>query len=132
MPRGRPPLSRGTKNRKKEFDERLSAYSLSALDNVIDIADKAYNTETRLKANIFLLDKALGKSYALNGEEKHNNELNELTVNIVTVGKEHGLTQKEEQDIYKAEQGIEFTNPDDFEEWKTDDSDWGNDVYDAD
>ena len=52
MPRGRPPLSRGTKNRKKEFDERLSAYSLSALDNVIDIADKAYNTETRLKANI--------------------------------------------------------------------------------
>ena len=56
MPRGRPPLSRGTKNRKKEFDERLSAYSLSALDNVIDIADKAYNTETRLKANIFLLD----------------------------------------------------------------------------
>lgn len=40
MPRGRPPLSRGTKNRKKEFDERLSAYSLSALDNVIDIADK--------------------------------------------------------------------------------------------
>lgn len=31
MPRGRPPLSRGTKNRKKEFDERLSAYSLSAM-----------------------------------------------------------------------------------------------------
>lgn len=113
MPRGRPPLSRGTKNRKKEFDERLSAYSLSALDNVIDIADKAYNTETRLKANIFLLDKALGKSYALNGEENHNNE---LTVNVVSVGKEHNLTLKEEQDIWKAEQGQEFTKPDDFED----------------
>ena len=124
MPRGRPPLSRGTKNRKKEFDERLSAYSLSALDNVIDIADKAYNTETRLKANIFLLDKALGKSYALNGEENHNNE---LTVNVVSVGKEHNLTLKEEQDIWKAEQGLEFTKPDDMEEWNTED-----DVYDAD
>lgn len=124
MPRGRPPLSRGTKNRKKEFDERLSAYSLSALDNVIDIADKAYNTETRLKANIFLLDKALGKSYALNGEENHNNE---LTVHLVTVGKEHNLTLKEEQDIWKAEQGLEFTKPDDMEEWNTED-----DVYDAD
>lgn len=129
MPRGRPPLSRGTKNRKKEFDERLSAYSLSALDNVIDIADKAYNTETRLKANIFLLDKALGKSYALNGEENHNNE---LTVNIVSVGNQHTLTQKEEQDIWKAEQGLEFTKPDDMEEWETEDNDWGNDVYDAD
>ena len=129
MPRGRPPLSRGTKNRKKEFDERLSAYSLSALDNVIDIADKAYNTETRLKANIFLLDKALGKSYALNGEENHNNE---LTVHLVTVGEQRTLTEQEEQDIYNAEQGIEFVNPDDMEEWNTEDDDWGNDVYDAD
>lgn len=125
MPRGRPPLSRGTKNRKKEFDERLSAYSLSALDNVIDIADKAYNTETRLKANIFLLDKALGKSYALNGEENHNNE---LTVHLVTVGEQYTPTEQEKQDIYKAEQGQEFTKPDDFEDWETED----NDVYDAD
>lgn len=125
MPRGRPPLSRGTKNRKKEFDERLSAYSLSALDNVIDIADKAYNTETRLKANIFLLDKALGKSYALNGEENHNNE---LTVHLVTVGEQYTPTEQEKQDIYKAEQGQEFTKPDDFEDWETE----GNDVYDAD
>ena len=91
MPRGRPPLSRGTKNRKKEFDERLSAYSLSALDNVIDIADKAYNTETRLKANIFLLDKALGKSYALNGEENHNNE---LTVHLVSENPNFGIFTK--------------------------------------
>lgn len=129
MPRGRPPLSRGTKNRKKEFDERLSAYSLSALDNVIDIADKAYNTETRLKANIFLLDKALGKSYALNGEENHNNE---LTVHLVTVGEQYTPTEQEKQDIWKAEQGLEFTKPDDMEDWETEDNDWGNDVYDAD
>lgn len=65
---------------------------------------------------------------ALNGEENHNKE---LTVNIVTVGKEHGLTQKEEQDIWKAEQGQEFTKPDDFEEWNTEDDDWENDIYDV-
>ena len=46
MPRGRPVLSRGTKQRKKEFDSKLSAYSLTALNNVIEIAEKAFNTET--------------------------------------------------------------------------------------
>ena len=65
----------------------------------------------------------------MNGEENHNNE---LTVHLVTVGKEHNLTLKEEQDIWKAEQGQEFTKPDDLEEWETEDNDWGNDVYDAD
>ena len=44
MPRGRPVLSRGTKQRKKEFDSKLSAYSLTALNNVIEIAEKAFNT----------------------------------------------------------------------------------------
>ena len=43
MPRGRPVLSRGTKQRKKEFDSKLSAYSLTALNNVIEIAEKAFN-----------------------------------------------------------------------------------------
>ena len=40
MPRGRPVLSRGTKQRKKEFDSKLSAYSLTALNTVIEIAEK--------------------------------------------------------------------------------------------
>lgn len=42
MPRGRPVLSRGTKQRKKEFDSKLSAYSLTALNNVIEIAEACY------------------------------------------------------------------------------------------
>mgnify|MGYP007028835002 FL=1 len=49
-----------------------------------------------------------------------------------TVGEQYTPTEQEKQDIYKAEQGQEFTKPDDFEDWETEDNDWGNDVYDAD
>lgn len=47
----------------------------------------------------------------------------------------HCAKEKEEkqysywkQDIWKAEQGQEFTKPDDFEEWNTEDDDWENDI----
>lgn len=84
MPRGRPPLSRGTKQRKKEFDSRLSAYSLTALNNVIEIAEKAFNAETRLRANTYILDHAYGKEYKVfkPEQEQTDNEMR-IKLNIV-------------------------------------------------
>ncbi len=84
MPRGRPPLSRGTKQRKKEFDSRLSAYSLTALNNVIEIAEKAFNTETRLRANTYILDHTYGKDYAVvKPEEEQTDTEMRIKLNIV-------------------------------------------------
>lgn len=39
--RGRPPMSRGTKQRKKDFDYKLKCYSTQALDNVIHLPEDA-------------------------------------------------------------------------------------------
>ena len=84
MPRGRPVLSRGTKQRKKEFDSRLSAYSLTALNNVIEIAEKAFNTETRLRANTYILDHTYGKDYTVFKQEQEQSDTEmKIRLNIV-------------------------------------------------
>lgn len=84
MPRGRPPLSRGTKQRKQEFDSRLSAYSLTALNNVIKIAEKAFSAETRLRANTYILDHAYGKDYTVfKPEEEQSDTEMKIRLNIV-------------------------------------------------
>lgn len=84
MPRGRPVLSKGTKQRKKEFDSRLSAYSLTALNNVIEIAEKAFNTETRLRANTYILDHTYGKDYTVvKPEEEQTDTEMRIKLNIV-------------------------------------------------
>ena len=84
MPRGRPPLSRGPKQRKQEFDSRLSAYSLTALNNVIKIAEKAFSAETRLRANTYILDHAYGKDYTVfKPEEEQSDTEMKIRLNIV-------------------------------------------------
>lgn len=63
--RGRPNICRGTKQRKQDFNSKLKAYSPTALDNVIKIAESSFSAETKLKANIFLIEKAVGKNYSV-------------------------------------------------------------------
>ena len=76
--------SRGTKQRKKEFDSKLSAYSLTALNNVIEIAEKAFNTETRLRANTYILDHAYGKDYTVFKQEQEQSDTEmKIKLNIV-------------------------------------------------
>ena len=47
--RGRPPMSRGTKQRKKDFDYKLKCYSTQALDNVIHLAESACRNKAKSK-----------------------------------------------------------------------------------
>ena len=46
--RGRPKMCRGTKQRKQDFNSKLKAYSPTALDNVIKIAETSFSAETKL------------------------------------------------------------------------------------
>ena len=115
--RGRPNLCRGTKERKKIFDNRLQGYSLQALENVIHIAESAYDVNTKLKANCYLLDKTVGKEYK-SIEQNRENEQKELSINLNIVEQKHSInTEQIEKEIKEIETNLE------------DDESWGDNLY---
>ena len=115
--RGRQNLCRGTKERKKVFDSRLQGYSLQALENVIHIAESAYDVNTKLKANCYLLDKTVGKEYK-SIEQNRENEQKELSINLNIVEQKHSInTEQIEKEIKETEANLE------------DDESWGDNLY---
>lgn len=57
-----------------------------------------------------------------------------ITINLVTRGEEHIITQEEQKEIWEAENSIYDTDEPDNGEWDTSqgdilEDDWGNDVY---
>lgn len=118
--RGRPNTCRGTKQRKQDFNNKLKAYSTTALDNVIKIAESSFSAETKLKANMFLIEKAVGKNYSVlehNNDAEHNKQT-KITLQIVE--------PKQNINVDKINNEIteELTNID------NDDSEpWGEDIY---
>ncbi|MBN2921707.1 MAG: hypothetical protein JTJ28_19140 [Lactobacillus sp.] len=83
--RGRPKMCRGTKQRKQDFNSKLKAYSPTALDNVITIAENSFDANTRLKANMFLIEKAVGKNFSLLEQDNktEHNKKTQITLQIV-------------------------------------------------
>lgn len=81
--RGRPNICRGTKQRKQDFNSKLKAYSPTALDNIITIAENSFDANTRLKANQYLLDKCYGKDYKAVVEETEHNTETKIMLQIV-------------------------------------------------
>lgn len=119
--RGRPNICRGTKQRKQDFNSKLKAYSPTALDNVITIAENSFDANTRLKANMFLIEKAVGKNYSVlehNNDAEHNKQTH-VTLQIIE--------PKQDIDIDKINNEITetLTDNDDNEPWKA----WGDDIY---
>jgi len=122
--RGRPNICRGTKQRKQDFNSKLKAYSPTALDNVIKIAESSFSAETKLKANIFLIEKAVGKNYSV---LEHDNKTEQNKQTHVTL---QIIEPKRNIDINDIENEItkELTNNidnDDSEPWEA----WGEDIY---
>lgn len=116
-------MCRGTKQRKQDFNSKLKAYSPVALDNVITIAENSFDANTRLKANMFLIEKAVGKNFSLleqDNKTEHNKQTH-VTLQIIE--------PKQNINIDDIENEIteELTNNDndDNEPWEA----WGNDIY---
>lgn len=85
MAKGRKPLSVGMKQNKEDFDRELKTYSTKALKNIITIAENSFDANTRLKANMFLIEKAVGKNFSLleqNNDAEHNKKT-KITLQIV-------------------------------------------------
>ena len=116
--RGRPPMCRGTKQRKKDFDHKLKCYSTQALDNVIHLAESAFSAEIKLKANIFLIEKAVGKNYSALEQNKGDSQENNLNINLQIIEPKHNIdTEQIETEIKEAETNL------------ADDEEWGDNLY---
>lgn len=113
-------MCRGTKQRKQDFNSKLKAYSPTALDNVITIAENSFDANTRLKANMFLIEKAVGKNFSLleQNNETEQNKHTQITLQIVE--------PKQDIDIDDINNEITDTLTDN----ENDDSDpWESDIY---
>lgn len=117
-------MCRGTKQRKQDFNSKLKAYSPVALDNVIKIAESSFSAETKLKANMFLIEKAVGKNFSL---LEHNNKTEQNKQTHVTL---QIIEPKQNIDINDIENEITETltdnDNDDSEPWE---EPWGEDIY---
>lgn len=69
--RGRPNICRGTKQRKQDFNSKLKAYSPTALDNVIKIAESSFSAETKLKPLLEQKQAELSKLYMEGFQLRH-------------------------------------------------------------
>lgn len=104
----RKPLTQWQREQKEEFEKQLKSYSLTALQNIMNIADKALDQRVRLQANQYLLDKCVGKGYVL-FDETEQKDKNLLNINLITV-------ESNKKDF------------EDSEEWE-DSEGWKSDVY---
>lgn len=113
-------MCRGTKQRKQDFNSKLKAYSTTALDNVIKIAETSFSAETKLKANMFLIEKAVGKNFSLlehDNKTKHSKQTH-VTLQIIEPNKNINVNDVENEITA-------LTDNDDSEPWEA----WGDDIY---
>ncbi len=99
MAKGRKPLSVGMKQNKEDFDRELKTYSKKALKNIITIAENSFDANTRLKANMFLIEKAVGKNYSVleqNNDAEHNKKT-QITLQIVEPKRDISINEIENE-----------------------------------
>lgn len=118
-------MCRGTKQRKQDFNSKLKAYSPTALDNVIKIAESSFSAETKLKANMFLIEKAVGKNFSLleQNNETEQNKHTQITLQIVEPRQNINVNDINNEITETLTDNIEN---DDSEPWE---EPWGEDIY---
>ena len=105
-------LSVWEKQQKQEFEKQLREFSLSALKNVVRIANKSLDERTRLDANKYIIDKVVGRNFSLFNDLAEQDK-QELKINLVTIGTKDG----------KESESVEAWNTQEQED------EWGKDIY---
>lgn len=120
----RKPLSVWEQEQRREYCKLLKSYAPEAVKNIYKIATTSIDARIRLNANIWLADKAFGKDYKVfeNEAEENNKTIN---VRLIPVGEPYIPSEKDAQEIWKAENGI--IEEETGEEWDADD--WGEEKY---
>lgn len=127
----------GEQEQKKQFDKAVKNNSIKALKNIIDIANNAKNMRIRLQANIFLVEKAVGKDYrAFENEIENREETRNVTIKLISQGKSYIPNKEDESDLKRIENNEMLCGDDtEMEQWDVDvntdedNEDWGSDVY---
>lgn len=94
--------------RKRELEKQLREFSIEALQNIVKIATRSLDERTRLEANKFLFEKAVGKNYVLYDELQQASK-NDLNIRLIPVG-----VGEEQQSAWNTQEDSE---------------DWGRDIY---
>lgn len=94
----------------KEFNNLIKKHSLDAVENIVKISNRAMDENVRLKANVWIAEKLVGKGYSIADVEGN---VQDKDINIVL-------------NVKNA------TTNDSSEVWEEDNSDlddWGKDLY---
>lgn len=114
-------LSIWEKERKEQFDKMVKGFCIEGLQNIIKIANNALDQKVKLQANIFLIEKAVGKNYtSFNDETKQTPQ--KVTINLVTTGDTYKQNKEDQQEIWDAENNLLCDD-------EMDDDDWGEQIY---
>lgn len=93
----------------KQFNALIKEHSLDAVKNIVKISNRAMDENVRLKANVWIAEKLVGKNYSIIDMEGNNQDNN---INIVL--------------------NVKNATINDSEAWEEDNSDlddWGKDLY---
>lgn len=128
----RKPLSIREREQKQQFDKAVKKYGVKAIQNIINIAEHSLDARTKLHANEFLVEKAVGKDYkAFEKDDEMERDTHNITINLITEGKSYVVSEQDEKEIQDIENEDKSMLCDDTEDvWEIDDDDWGNEIYD--
>lgn len=93
----------------KEFNNLIKKHSLDAVENILKISNRATDENVRLKANVWIAEKLVGKNYSIADVEGN---IQDNDINIVL--------------------NVKNATTNDSEVWEEDNSDlddWGKDLY---
>lgn len=96
-PKGRPKRSEEEKQLKQSFIDELKKHSMTALENLVNIANDSSNlNKDRLKANTWILEHTFGENFIAIEDEK---SFENITVNIIRQdGKSKKKSEEEESE----------------------------------
>ena len=95
----------------KKFNNLIKKHSLDAVENIVKISNRAMDENVRLKANVWIAEKLVGRNYSITDVE--------------------GSVQDNDINIFLNVRNA-TTNDSDSEVWEEDNSDlddWGKDLY---
>ena len=103
--RGRPILDEKQKVDRDILKQKFMENSIEAFETILSIMRFSMDSSVRLKASTYILNKLIPDGFSLDEEMKKN-----IEVQIHVVDSESKITEQDEQDIWKAENGIPLNN----------------------
>lgn len=80
---GRKRITEHERDTIKEFNNLIKKHSLDAVENIVKISNRAMDENVRLKANVWIAEKLVGKSYSIADVEGNvqDNDIN-IVLNV--------------------------------------------------